>query len=139
MVGKVVVGSSTTMNDPSSPRITCGVRRDRPLDCKHDIPPIDDFALGCPAALATSTGLHTWMIAQRDLAPKGSAISRALDYSLRRWAALSRYLDDGAVPIDNNGAANARSWSGGIWSRWDEEVMPWILPKQIACGSRPRI
>lgn len=40
--------------------------------------------------------LHAWMLAQRDLAPEDSAISRALDYSLKRWAALSRYLDDGA-------------------------------------------
>lgn len=29
--------------------------------------------------------LHTWMIAQRDLVPEGSAISRALDYGLKRW------------------------------------------------------
>jgi hypothetical protein len=50
--------------------------------------------------------LHAWMIALRDLVPEGSAISRALDYSLKRWAALSRYLDDGAVPIDNNWAEN---------------------------------
>lgn len=48
--------------------------------------------------------LHAWMIAQRDLVPEGSAISRAFDYSLKRWAALSRYLNDGAVPIDNNWA-----------------------------------
>jgi hypothetical protein len=41
--------------------------------------------------------LHTWMIVQRNLVPEGSAISRALDYSLKRCAALSRYLDDGAV------------------------------------------
>src|SRR3546814_4207828 len=34
--------------------------------------------------------LHVWMIAQRDLVPEGSAISRALDYSLKRWAALDR-------------------------------------------------
>lgn len=48
--------------------------------------------------------LHAWMIAQRDLVPEGSAISKALNYSLKRWAALSRYLDDGDVPIDNNWA-----------------------------------
>ncbi|ROL65706.1 hypothetical protein BLX41_25505 [Pseudomonas protegens] len=42
--------------------------------------------------------LHAWMVAHRDLAPEGSAISKALDYSLKRWAALSRYLDDGADP-----------------------------------------
>jgi hypothetical protein len=37
------------------------------------------------------------MIAQRQIVHDGSAISKALDYSLKRWAALSRYLDDGAV------------------------------------------
>ena len=58
--------------------------------------------------------LHAWMIAQRDLVPEGSAISRALDYSLKCWAALSRYLDDGAVPIDNNWAENPiRPWALG--------------------------
>ena len=34
--------------------------------------------------------------------PEGSAIAKALDYSLNRWIALTRYLDDGAVPIDSN-------------------------------------
>jgi hypothetical protein len=33
--------------------------------------------------------LHAWMMARRDLMPEGSAISRALDYSLKRWAALT--------------------------------------------------
>lgn len=33
-----------------------------------------------------------------------SSISRALDYRLKRSAALSRYLNDGAVSIDNNWA-----------------------------------
>lgn len=46
--------------------------------------------------------LHDWMLAQRDLVPNGSATARALDYGLKRWVALTRYLDDGAVPIDNN-------------------------------------
>ncbi|CAM3353390.1 Transposase, IS66 family [Pseudomonas fluorescens] len=46
--------------------------------------------------------LHTWMIAQRELVHDGVAIAKALDYSLKRWTALSHYLDDGAVPIDNN-------------------------------------
>jgi len=45
------------------------------------------------------------MIIQRYLVAEGSAISSAMDYSLKRWAALSRYLDGGAVPIDNNWAA----------------------------------
>ncbi len=54
------------------------------------------------------------MIAQRDDVPEGSAISRALYYSLKRWAALSRHLDDGGVPIENKWAENQlRPWAFG--------------------------
>ncbi len=42
------------------------------------------------------------MVTQRKLVAEGSAIAKALDYSLKRWEALTRYLDDGHVPIDNN-------------------------------------
>ena len=35
-----------------------------------------------------------------------SAAAKALDYSLRRWAALSRFLDDPQLPIDNNHIEN---------------------------------
>lgn len=62
--------------------------------------------------------LHTWMLGQRQLVPEGSAIAKALDYSLKRWTALSRYLDDGAVPIDNNWVENQiRPWAIGR-SNW---------------------
>lgn len=58
--------------------------------------------------------LHVWMISQRVLVHDGSATSKALDYSLKRWTALSRYLDDHAVPIDNNWAENQiRPWALG--------------------------
>ncbi|MNF79595.1 Transposase IS66 family protein [compost metagenome] len=58
------------------------------------------------------------MLAQRDLVPEGSATAKALDYSLKRWVALTRYLDDGAVPIDNNPVENTiRPWALGR-SNW---------------------
>ena len=43
-----------------------------------------------------------WLILQRERATTGTAIAKVLDYSLKRWAALERYLDDGRIPIDNN-------------------------------------
>lgn len=46
--------------------------------------------------------LHAWMLAQRQKVPEGSPTAKALDYSLKRWVALTRYLDDGRLPIDNN-------------------------------------
>lgn len=62
--------------------------------------------------------MHAWMLAQRDHVPNGSATAKALDYSLKRWVALTRYLDDGAVPIDNNQVENQiRPWALGR-SNW---------------------
>ena len=42
------------------------------------------------------------MLAKRREVPDGSATARAIDYSLKRWHALVRYIDDGDLPIDNN-------------------------------------
>lgn len=47
-----------------------------------------------------------WMHLTRQKVTDGSATAKALDYSLKRWAALTRYLDDGQVPIDNNWIEN---------------------------------
>lgn len=38
--------------------------------------------------------------------PEGSATVRAIDYSLKRWAALTRFIEDGDLPIDNNWVEN---------------------------------
>lgn len=51
-------------------------------------------------------GLYRWLQLQRQRVPAGSATVKAIDYSLNRWAALTRYLDDGQVPIDNNWVEN---------------------------------
>ncbi len=57
---------------------------------------------GRPAADA----LHAWLLAQRERVPEGSATARAINYSLGRWGPLTRNLDDGHLPIDNNWAEN---------------------------------
>ena len=46
------------------------------------------------------------MLLQRLKVTDGSAIARALDYSLKRWAALTRFLDNGQLPLDNNWIEN---------------------------------
>lgn len=50
--------------------------------------------------------LHAWLLAQRQRVPDGSATAKAIDYSLGRWGPLTRFLDDGNIPIDNNWAEN---------------------------------
>ena len=62
--------------------------------------------------------LHAWMVLQRGKILDGSAMAKALDYSLRRWSALTRFFDDGQLPIDNN--------RGG---KSDQALGPW--PSQL--------
>jgi transposase len=50
--------------------------------------------------------LQLWLRQQRLKVPDGSATAKAIDYSLKRWKALVRFLDDGALPIDNNWVEN---------------------------------
>ena len=38
--------------------------------------------------------------------PEGSVTAKAIDYSLRRWRALTRFLQDGQLPVDNNWIEN---------------------------------
>ena len=58
------------------------------------------------AARPLADALQQWLRQQRQRVPDGSATARAIDYSLKRWAALTRYLDDGDLPIDNNWVEN---------------------------------
>ena len=50
--------------------------------------------------------LHRWLTAHRQQVPSGSSIAKAIDYSLKRWAALSHYVNHAQVPIDNNWVEN---------------------------------
>ncbi len=50
--------------------------------------------------------LRQWLSGQRQRAPEGSATARAIDYSLKRWQALTRFIDDGDLPADNNWVEN---------------------------------
>jgi transposase len=50
--------------------------------------------------------LHQWLIANRQKITDGAATARAIDYSLKRWSALTRFVDDGHLPIDNNHIEN---------------------------------
>jgi len=50
--------------------------------------------------------LHQWLVLHRQRATDGTAMAGAIDYSLKRWAAITRFLADPAVPIANNWMEN---------------------------------
>ena len=51
--------------------------------------------------------MHAWLKATRMTVANGGGTAKAIDYSLKRWPALSRYANSGALPIDNNPVENA--------------------------------
>jgi transposase len=51
--------------------------------------------------------LHDWLRATRATAADGGALAKAINYSLKRWVALTRYANSGDLPIDNNPIENA--------------------------------
>ena len=51
--------------------------------------------------------MHDWLRQSRLTVANGGGTAKAIDYSLKRWAALSRYATDGRLPIDNNPVENA--------------------------------
>ncbi len=48
-----------------------------------------------------------WLGAQRQLLVDADVTAKAIDYTIRRWAALTLYLHNPNVPIDNNAVENA--------------------------------
>jgi len=48
-----------------------------------------------------------WLDAQQGVVLPKSAIGEAVQYAANNWTALTRYLDDGDLAIDNNAAENA--------------------------------
>jgi transposase len=76
--------------------------------------------------------LHDWMTVQRGKVPPGTATAKALDYSLNRWAALTRYLDDDRLPIDNNhDEQQIRPWATGRKN--------WLFAGTLAAGQRAAV
>jgi transposase len=51
--------------------------------------------------------LHAWLSEMLATLSKKSDTSKAILYALNRWPALTRYLDDGHLEIDNNAAERA--------------------------------
>jgi transposase len=51
--------------------------------------------------------LHAWLKAERERQVIKSKFSGAMDYMLNRWDSFTRFLESGAVPMDNNAAERA--------------------------------
>ena len=73
--------------------------------------------------------LYAWLEEHQDKVSKSSPAAKAINYSLKRWSALSRYLDDGNLPICNNWVENQmRPWALGRKN--------WLFAGSLRSGQR---
>jgi transposase len=59
----------------------------------------------CEASLKLQA-MQDWLQGARDTVADGGGLARAIDYSLKRWPALSLYARSAILPIDNNPVEN---------------------------------
>jgi hypothetical protein len=101
-----------------------GVERDI-----KDLPADDRLQHRRSRSWPIANALHEWLVAQRAQVMAGTATAKAIDYSLNRWAALTRYLDDARLPIDNNhDEQQIRPWATGRKN--------WLFAGTLAAGQR---
>jgi len=70
-------------------------------------PPDERTAVRQARARPLLESLHGWMHTTLATLSKKSELAGAIKYALSRWAALTRYRDDGRLEIDNNAAERA--------------------------------
>src|SRR5436853_2819658 len=99
------VSSSVTVVDCAgreinrlSPERRLVVRRERSK------PLVDDF--------------ERWMRRERRKLSSKTALAEAMDYSLKRWTALTRFIDNGCICLSNNAAERAVRGIGVGRSNW---------------------
>ncbi|MBV9037097.1 MAG: IS66 family transposase, partial [Acidobacteriaceae bacterium] len=51
--------------------------------------------------------MHTWFEVSLSKLSRKSEVAKAIHYALSRWTALTRYVADGQIEIDNNAAERA--------------------------------
>lgn len=68
---------------------------------------VDRGALRRKETVPLLEAMYKWLASVRINIADGGGTAKAVDYSLKRWSALSRYATDGIMPIDNNPVENA--------------------------------
>jgi hypothetical protein len=84
-------------------------------------------------AVPIAKALLKWLKAERARVTDGTATATAFDYSLNRWAALTRYLEDPTLPI-----GRVEMWRGGRRSGLSISApFVWRCPSNLAIAPFP--
>ncbi len=70
-------------------------------------PPEQRRAIRQQRSKPLANALESWLKAERKKLSSKAPVAKAIDYSLKRWPAFTRFLDDGRICMSNNAAERA--------------------------------
>jgi len=73
----------------------------------NGLAPQTRFAVRQERSRPLVTDLEAWLRTERTKLSSKNPVAKAIQYSLKRWAAMIRFLDDGRVCLSNNAAERA--------------------------------
>ena len=76
--------------------------------------------------------LYAWLQQKRLGTTKNASITKAIEYCLKRWQALTRYLEDGNLPIDMRSTAS----QGAEMRPWALGRKNWLFAGSLESGQR---
>jgi transposase len=113
----------------------------------RELEPASRLLLRQSRAKPIADALHAWLWSKRQTLAKADITAKAIDYSLSNWRALTHYLGDGDVPIDNNAVENSirplaigrRNWLfvGSQQAGERAAVMLSLIESAKLCGHDP--
>jgi len=74
--------------------------------------------------------LYEWLDQHYLAVPSSSPTAKAINYSLKRWQALCRYLNDGNLPIEDN------NWIENQMRPWALGRKNWLFAGSLRSGQR---
>ena len=79
--------------------------------------------------------LYAWLQQKRLGTTKNASITKAIEYCLKRWQALTRYLEDGNLPIDMRSTAS----QGAEMRPWALGRKNWLFAGSLKSGQRAAV
>jgi len=114
---------------------------------KDQLTPDQIVALRQEKSKPILVGFHAWLMALSSRTPPKGLLGKAVNYALKNWPLLTRYLEKGFVPMDNNAAENAirpfvvgrKNWlfSGHPTGAKASSCLYSLIETAKACGLKP--
>ncbi len=81
--------------------------------------------------------MKPWLERELGRVPPAGPLADAIRYALARWPALTRFLDDGRIELDNNTVERAIRPVGRLFAGSDGGAARWAIVASLLATAKP--